>query len=205
MAMRTKFPDMQNLTIGQLDHGVFYPLPPRPATMLKSVKGVFAFCIPTKVCQGIVVFIAVAVATLLSGRTRANKSQKNQTVDFKKGLYSVRSKVNSVVSSNHIGFQKPGWSGCYKLSPRDVPFVTGIGSIGLPERSDSPGIRDLVTRKPFNRQPSLLNLIGDCVKLVITHGLNLLRRFESWGGPFRCFNTVRPVLFNVPQTVGMAS
>jgi hypothetical protein len=179
-----QFPDAKDIGFCQLGpemglstRGIDGPMP-------APVKLVAARGIPSEVGQEDVGGDAIVVAALQPPGARPDKGEQDKDVNTGCNNFTVPTQGHLRVSGT---FDRAKYFlGRGRYLPLLVFCGFALGKLAM-VRSDSSGIRDFVPFKTFNRQPSLLNIIGDCVTFLSIHGGNLLDRFLLWQSRVRCF------------------
>lgn len=124
--------------------------------------------IPSKIIEKIIRTIPIIVTTHMLGGTWSYKSQKNETMDMFRKLFTILRKNDSKISSI-------SGESCFLNIRSILQYVMPY----CPKRPDSPMIGNFIPRIIRNIFP----LFHVWIKLIITHGLGLLNRLRLWGEP----------------------
>ncbi len=186
--MSMKLYDFHNFAVVKFGVGIVHSFLDRIMAMIKFIKNILHPCSPTQVIKSAMGSVSILVATFMSGRWGTNKGKQDQSVNCDSGSLSVLGQIYKRITGTPLWFKNLLWHIC------NTPFTT----LTFPVRSYPALVTYLISRKSWNRQPSLLNLIGDCVKLLVSHGVALLHRVTSGLGPGQ--RVVRyPARFFMPQ------
>lgn len=143
----------------------------RHSSMFIAIQFVVTNCIPTKVAKLVVRRISVIMTGLVSNRTRAYKCFKNKSMDIPTLRFTVYQQCKlSIACFMNTPFKYMGMA--YNLARSSFTIINAVGP-------DTSMIRNLISRATRNGFPDF----GRLIKLVFTHGKNLLQRFLLWGEP----------------------
>jgi hypothetical protein len=186
--------NLKHLDFGKFNLGVIFAFEVWGRAMLAFIKVVLGPCVPPQIGQKAVGADTIFMAPFLSRRAWPHEGGQDESVNEKSPSFRVVKQIYGWIA---IGVKPmPEKFG----SVPDMPCPPTAWR--APVRPNPSEVRHFIPFKSFNWQPSLLNVIGDCVKLGITHGLNLLQGLSFGQGRPGAQTPCGPFFF-IPQPLAI--
>ena len=166
-SLSIKLSDLNNLGFRQLNMRMLFASMAR--TMFMFVEMVVGSRIPSQIIKSAMVADTIIMASFHARRTGTDKRNEDKMVNFAIIVLFVFTKYDEWIT--------PIYSRA-KGSLRNDRHLRFIGTYS-PIRSHSPLVTHIVPGEAWDRQPSLLNLIWNRAKVLVSHGAGLLGRLAS--------------------------
>ena len=182
--LRKQLSDLYNLFVRQLGMGT--SLATGICTMFTFIKMIIRRCIPPQIIKGAVVTNAIIVTGLHSRGALSHKGKQEEAVNVEGISPPSYAQRYSQITYSEFWLQ-------YSLRftvQNPIASLHARMVCAFSIRPNSPLVRNIIPGESRDRQPSLLNLIGDRGKVLVSHGVALLHRVVSRLEPLQGYSLV---------------